>query len=534
MIKKLFSARLVIMIFPLLAAGAAGGENPCTLESIRSLSPGSAAIDSVTPVQSPVAHCEILGHTITRDPGPNRVEWTVMLPDERFNGRYYFVGLGAAAGVVPTTTTDNPIGQGYIPTTLKLLGAGFAVAGTDTGHKGSRWEFAIDNPAAKLDHGHRGAHVAAQATQAITRAYYDMDEKLYRYHLGCSGGGRMGAMAALHHPEDYDGIVASTGFGKGGSVWFPWILQYLINHPEGWVSPAKLETLEKAVAQHCAGPDGLVRDVDACGFDPASLQCQGESNDNCLTKAEIKMVERITGRHPVGPNETSGGFSLTNPTGWSSFLLGPTRPTNKGPENPWAPDPAPYSYGLGQSILRGMYFNDADFNLMDLDFNDPEHLQTLADHHADWGAVSPDLSAYKEAGGKLILWAPLGENAVPPRTEIEYYHALHEAVPGTDEFMRLYVVPGVLHCAGGPGPQDAPDRFLDNVIAWAEQGESPGAIVTSASTEIPRYFGNGAPSPARTVLVCPYPERAVFVGEEGEFAYDARNWACQSVTDNAR
>ncbi|MAT52451.1 MAG: hypothetical protein CMK32_14840 [Porticoccaceae bacterium] len=499
----------------------------CSLDNIRALAPDGANIDQVTHIATPVAHCEVLGHTITRDPGPNRVEWTVMLPDYRFNGRYYFVGLGAAAGVVPTTTTKEPIGQGYIPATLKLLGAGFAVAGTDTGHKGSRWDFAIDNPAAKLDHGHRGAHVAAVATQAITKSYYGMKDKLYRYHLGCSGGGRMGAMAALHHPGDYDGIVASTGFGKGGSMWFPWILQHLINHPEGWISPAKLQTLERAVADHCAGPDGLVRDPNACGFDPASLRCQGQSTDQCLTDAEIAMVERITSRHPVGPDDTSGGFTLTNPTGWSSFLLGTTRPTNKGPENPWAPEPAPFSYGLGQSILRGMYFNDANFNLMDLDFDNPEHLQTLADHHADWGGVSPDLSAFKKAGGKLILWAPLGENAVPPWTEIEYYHAVKETVPDMDDFMRLYLVPGVQHCAGGPGPQDSPARFLDNVIAWAEQGDRPGPIVTSADEQIPRYFGNGAPSPARTVLVCPYPQTAVFKGEKGAFAYDARNWRCE-------
>lgn len=499
----------------------------CELEEIRAISPTDAIIDSVTPIAEPVAHCEVIGHIITEDPGPNRVEWTVMLPDYSFKGRYYFVGLGAAAGLVPTTTTKDPSGQMYALTTLKLLSEGFAVAGSDTGHKGSRWDFMIDNPAAKFDHGHRGAHVSAVATQQITRAYYNMDDKLYRYHLGCSGGGRMGAMAALHHPEDYDGIVASTGFGKGGSMWFPWILQYLINNPDGWISPPKLANLERKVAEHCGGPDGLVRDPNACGFDPVSLQCTGESTDECLTEAEIKMVNRITSRHPVGPGETSGGFTLTNPTGWSSFLLGPTPPTNKGVENPWAPAPAPYSYGLGQSILRGIYFNDANFNLMDLDFENPEHLQTLADHHSDWGAVSPDLSGYKDAGGKLILWAPLGENAVPPWTEIEYYHALKETVPDTDSFMRLYTVPGVWHCGSGSGPQDAPERFLDSVIAWVEQGKRPDEIITSASTQLPPFFGNGAPSPARTVLVCPYPQTAEFIGKKGAFPYDANNWKCK-------
>src|SRR5690554_803250 len=222
-------------------SGAAMAQSVCDLKTIRTMAPKGAVVDSVTAIASPIAHCEVVGHTITQDPGPNRVEWTVMLPDEGFKNRYYFIGQGAAAGVVPTTRamegdfeaiyadtfsgTDvqkqtqkmmmAQIAGSYAATAIRKMAEGFAVAGTDTGHKGFMWDFMIDNPAAKYDHGHRGAHVSAVATQAITRAYYDMKDKLYRYHLGCSGGGRMGAMAALHHPEDYDGIVASTGFGKG-------------------------------------------------------------------------------------------------------------------------------------------------------------------------------------------------------------------------------------------------------------------------------------------------------------------------------
>ncbi|MAT50622.1 MAG: hypothetical protein CMK32_05510 [Porticoccaceae bacterium] len=515
----------------LLAGFSANAEDKCDLQTIQSLSPDDAVIDSVKRVPSPVSHCEVVGHTMTRDPGPNRVEFTVMLPDERFHDRYYFVGLGAAAGIVPTTTNMDGLGPYYANTTLQLLNQGFAVAGSDTGHKGMMWDFAIDNPAAKLDHGHRGAHVSAVATQAITRAYYDMDDKLYRYHLGCSGGGRMGAMAALHHPGDYDGIVASTGFGNGNSMWFPWIVQYLFENPDRWVSPEKLAMVEKRVAEVCGGPDTLVRDINACGFDVATLQCQGEDNNSCLTKPQVDMIKRITGRHPVSTGVDAPGFVLSNPTGWSSFLIGNTKPTSGNPENPWAPNPPPSSFGIGQSILRGMYFNDPDFNMItDLDFDNPEHLEILGEHHPDWGAVSPDLSGYKKAGGKLIIWAPIGENAVPPGSAVEYYHDLKETVPGTDDFVRLYLVPGVLHCGGGPGPQDTPERFLDAVIDWAEQGNRPDAIVASAAA---RQVTPGAqatpvaPTLSRTVLICPYPQQAVFDAPDGAFPFDADNWTCK-------
>jgi feruloyl esterase len=540
-----------ILLLGGVAANAAG-PGTCDLQRIRSITPADAVIDAVKPIAAPVAHCEVVGHIMTNNPGPNRVEFGLMLPDNDFNGRYYFIGEGAAAGFVPTTSGAGPLATYYASTTWKLLSEGFAVAGSDTGHKGMMWDFGINNPAARLDHGHRGAHVSAVATQAITRSYYAMNDKLYRYHLGCSGGGRMGAMAVYHHPEDYDGAVVSTGFGGGGSTYFLWILQYVIRNPDSWIPPQKLAFLERKVGEKCAGPDGLVRDPKACGFDPASLQCKGADTNECLTPAQLKLVERITGPYPIGPGKTSGGFTLTNPTAWSAFLIGSNRPTNTDPDNPWAlpappatagkdqiqqmvmggPGAPPASYSLGQSMFRGFYFNNAKWDFRkDLDFNNRADLQTLLDHHSDLGVLSTDLSAFKKAGGKLILWAGTGENAVPPATEIEYFNALQNAVPGRDDFVRLYLAPGVLHCAGGPGPQDTPDRLLEKVIAWTEEGKRPDAVVASAPTPAPAQGAPAGPvappSATRTVLLCPYPQSAVFKGKKGSFPYDADNWKCQ-------
>lgn len=542
-----------LVLCSVAAGGAQAAQGACELESIRSIAPADAVIDSVKQIAGPVAHCEVVGHIITTNPGPNRVEFGLMLPDANFNGRYYFIGEGAAAGFVPTTSGAGPLAAYYASTTWKLLSEGFAVAGSDTGHKGMMWDFGINNPAQRLDHGHRGAHVSAVATQAMTRTYYAMSQKLYRYHFGCSGGGRMGAMAVYHHPEDYDGAVVSTGFGGGGSTYFLWILQYVLRNPDSWISPQKLAYLEKKVGEKCAGPDGLVRDPNACGFDPASLQCKDADNDQCLTAAQLKLVERITGPYPIGPGKTSGGFTLTNPTGWSSFLIGMNRPTNTDPNNPWAlpvqpsaggkdeiqqmvmggPGSPPASFMLSQSMFRGFYFYDAKWDFRkDLDFDNKAHLQTLLDRHSDLGVLSTDLSAFKKAGGKLILWAGLGENAVPPATEIEYFNDLGKAIPGRDDFVRLYLAPGVMHCAGGPGPQDTPDRLLEKTIAWVEEGERPDAIVASAPTPTPMPGGPmpqgvAPPIPSRTILLCPYPQTAVFKAKKGAFAYDADNWKCQ-------
>ncbi len=524
----MFRARflsLAFLVSTALVGNASAAAVKCDAESIAKITPADAVIDSVKHIDAPVAHCEVLGHIITQNPGPNRVEWSVMLPDSNFLGRYYVIGQGAAAGNVLVANNPNNI---------KLLSNGFAVSSSDTGHKGSMWDFGVNNPTARLDHGHRGAHVSAVATQAITKAYYGMKDKLYRYHLGCSGGGRMGAMAALHHPEDFDGIVASTGWGNSGANWFPWILQNLVNNPEMWISPEKLATLERKVAEKCAGPDGLVRDPNACGFDVATLQCKGPSTNECLTAAEINMAKIVTGRHPAGPGITGPGFTLTNPTGWSSFLLGNTKPTSKDVKNPWAPAAAPSSYGIAQSILRGFYFDDANFDLVSqLDFKNKEMLDRMKERHPGWSAVDANLSGFKKAGGKMIMWAPLGENAVPPGTEFEYFEDLKKTVPDRDDFVRLYVAPGVWHCGGGIGPQDVPDRLLEKVISWAEQGRRPDAVWTSAAVPraVPGPAGAApaltAPPPSRTVLLCPHPQTAVFSGKKGAFPYDADNWKCQ-------
>ena len=526
---------LAVLVSSAIAAAAAAGT--CDVDSIKKIAPADAVIDSVKAQPGPVAHCEVLGHTITQNPGPNQVNWSVLLPDNRFNGRYYFVGEGGGAGFVPTAASLGESGNaGYVMSTLKLLSEGFVVAGTDTGHKGSLWDFGANNPTLRLDYGHRGAHVSAVATQAITRAYYGMKDKLYRYHLGCSGGGRMGMMAAYHHPEDYDGIVASTVARGGGSLEFAVISQYIVRHPEAWISPQKLAFMERKVNEKCAGPDGLVRDPYGCGFDVTALQCKGADNAECLTAAEISSVKLVTGRFHLGTTEDAQvpGFSISNPTGWATFLMGMTRPTGAGGDNPWAPASPPASFIVAQSLARGFYFDDVKFDVIkDLDLNSKEVLARLDERHPVWSVTTPDLAGYKKAGGKLIMWAGLSENAVPPATEIEYFAAIKKAVPKAEDFVQLYLAPGVLHCLGGPGPQDVEDRLLETVIAWVEEGKRPGPVVTSASSPhyAPPPTGPGheltAPPPSRTVLLCPAPQTAVFTARKGALAFDAANWKCQ-------
>ena len=250
----------------------------CDRAAIQAMVGADAIIDSAAPTAQPAPHCRIEGHVITTNPGPNTVRFRLQLPDHGFNGRYLFAGLGGAAGYVPSDL-ELPRGNPVIK--------GFAMAGTDTGHSSEPldWSFMQGNPAATLDYNHRGGHVATVAAQAVTRGYYGIN-KLWRYHSGCSGGGRMGVAALEHHPEDYDGIlIGAPGRSTATMLMFMWATQQEAREPGAWLSPAKLAITEQHIIAQCdaldGAKDGIVSDPQACHFRPQTLLCRPGQTDGC-------------------------------------------------------------------------------------------------------------------------------------------------------------------------------------------------------------------------------------------------------------
>src|ERR1700677_4189384 len=277
---------------PLLAA------NLCSVESIQALAPAGTTIQSAAPTPLPVPHCKIDGSIITNHPGPNTVNFRLQLPDSGWTGRYYFIGMGGSAGYVPT---DSQIPAG------NPLNKGMAVAGTDTGHQGDmlNWGFLVD-PAKAEDHIDRGAHVTAVATQKITKGYYKASA-LHRYFSGCSGGGRMATMSIERHPEDFDGVLLGAPGGRSDATMLAFIYntQQMTREPGAWVSPAKLQMLDRKVTAQCdaldGAKDGIIWDHTACNVDFKQFKCPAADGPECLTGAELKTVEVIVGG-PIGPD----------------------------------------------------------------------------------------------------------------------------------------------------------------------------------------------------------------------------------------
>lgn len=456
------------------------------------------------------------------------VKFMVALPDN-FKNRYFFVGLGGAAGYVPD------------PPDIRL-DEGFAVAGTDDGHHGENtmesmldWTFAVDRTQA-LDYAKRGVHVTAVATQHITRAYYGLGTKkrdLYRYIEGCSGGGRMGNVAAIEYPEDFDGVVSSApGINAGNPFFFGMIAAYIRDVPDRWISYNQLLAFEQILVDEYDGADGA---IDGLIWDPSVIELDFEDWASIMVDAPWPLEPPHSHPHPLfTPPQIDTlklilkgvdlfgysylGYTLSNPSGWSPFFIGLQSPEYWTPGNPYNPA----GLGMFDTYSRGLFGLDYDWTTFDFTSKTDvtNWFETFEAVFPGSGTADPTrLDSFRRAGGKIIFWHGVSDNGISAFNMIRYYQDLAQSQHGfghTQSFARLFIAPGVFHCAGGPGPQDTPEQAIAAIVRWVEQGKPPKELIT-----------NSAPTaPPRTFLLCPYPSKAVFRGGD---VNDASNWKCRET-----
>lgn len=499
---------------PLVALASTHPVRLCDVASMQLVLGSEATVVSAVVKATPVVaapYCRVDGTITTSGPGPNSntVRFTLSMP-QTFANRYFFQGEGGSAGFIPEPPE-------------KLLTAGFAFAGTDTGSPtpGANYAFAFDRTKA-YDHAQRGGHLSAVVTQKLVKAYYGTDQRLYRYHEGCSGGGRMGMVAASWYPDDYDGVIAGApGLHVNNQMIFGKVVKRLIEHPEAWVSPAQMLALERALVQRYdasdGASDGLISDPSKAKIDDDLLAA--------FTPAQRETIRILTeGMNDFG--QRYPGFTLGNPIGWSAFLLGTSAP-------PWAFIPGrfpPASFLVFDSASRGLFGPTFDFTTQ-FSFDSSADVNgwnaKFEEVFIGSGTSKPEnLRRFFAKGGKMLFWHGTADNGISMNDMLRYYNELaaqHHGVEATQRFSRLFLVPGTQHCFGGIGAQDLPDQALAAITRWVEKGEPPHSMV-----------GHAAPSPAvavpRSFLLCPYPKKARFLGgldnRRGLNVNDAANWVC--------
>lgn len=503
------------LLTALLAAAAA-------VAGLMSAVPASASAPAGSPVVLPVDRCADLVRkyaipgaptsvTVAREvpasasaPAYCLVDGTVApavgfrlkLPLTTYTGRYVQYGCDGLCGVVP----DRPIPSCGTP------GHDLAVGTTNDGHVGPKGivdgTWAADNQPARDDYFFRAPHVVQLAAKRIIATFYGKAPN-QSYFNGCSTGGREALLLAQRYPRDFDGIIAGASVNYMGpllGIYMPWIIKSNRDAAGKPILTAdKVPALHAAVMSACDGLDGLadgqLDDPRACTYDPIRLLCAaGTDAPSCLSPAQVTAVRRLY----AGPTDTRG---VRLYPGWQS----------RGSEFAWlfsiVPDPVlgDFLSDLPDNYLKyvGYPIGTPHSSLADTTFT-VASLNRLAAEGYKGNALSLDLSEFRRAGGKLILWHGWNDHAVPAVGTLDYYSRLvshNGGAAATKTWVRTFMVPAKPHCEIPGGALFDP---LPALVDWVEKDSAPSRIVATSFDQ----SGNVV----RTRPVFPYPLRAMYDG----------------------
>jgi hypothetical protein len=463
----------------------------------------------VVPASGAASYCLVHGYVIPQ------VGIELLLPTSGWNGKFLELGCGGFCGFVQTAKCEAVLRRGY------------ACLSSNLGHNGSGMDelWAYDNNlSALVDFGFRGAHVAALAGKAIAARYYAKAPSK-SYFMGCSSGGMEALSEAQRYPWDFDGIIAGapSPYFLDLVFGYEWAGRALLDKSGKLIlTQVELHTLHNAVLAKCdmddGVKDGVISDPLHCKFDPAELLCKRSQHADCLTAEQVEAVKKVYS----GP---------VTSTGYKPYTGGPL----PGSELSWVDGGASEPYAYSSSNLQNVNAADTIFRYFafvppagagwkasDLDFeNDFKRFGTV---ESIVGAGNPDLRKFKAAGGKLLLYQGLQDHSDIPRDAIDYYEMTERVMGGraaTQEFFRLFAVPGMNHCTGGPGPFAV--DYLSALEAWVEQGHAPDVLVGYHVPDLTweqayHLTGNSPLDPSVkdradfTRPIYPFPVRAVYKG----------------------
>jgi feruloyl esterase len=424
----------------------------------------------------------------------SHIEMELWLPAENWNGKFLAVGNGGWAGSISFDAMAAGLRRGY------------ATASNDTGHKGGSASFAVGHPEKLIDFGYRAMHEMAVQSKSLIQAFYNRPPQL-SYYQGCSTGGRQGLMAAQRYPEDFDAIIAGAPVYNVVHLNVSQVaLQTaMLKNPATLVPPGKRTLFANAVVNACDArdgvKDGIISEPRACRFDPAVLACTGGDAPDCLTPPQVE-------------NARSAYAAVTTKSG---ALVYPGR--SPGFESGWRiPTPGETLNPLFTDMVRFVARQDPNWDPMTFDLEKDLALALKSAGFIE--ASDPDLARFKGRGGKLLLYHGWADPGPAPENTINYYDAVTKKLGGRqDDWMRLFLMPGVGHCGGGVGPDQA--DFLGAMERWREGGAAPSQIVAA------RAGGRGGSAGAATAMtrpLCPHPQVARYDGSGS--TDDATNFRC--------
>ncbi len=493
----------VVFLFSFHAAVAMGGQ-PVACEDLQRLNlPGTVVmstelVDADETTGWP-AHCLAEGTV------EGRIRFRAQLPVAAdWNGRFMMGGGGGFVGNMQNQALGVMPGAGG-----DALTRGYATIGTDTGHRGHPPEtafldasWALDNLPGIKDWGYRAVPKVAETGQRLVEAHYGRPAS-HNYFLGCSNGGRQALKLAQLDPHLFDGIVAIAPAIDWTGVMLGHLAIARAMFPDGKdqgavLSAEDVQALNAAVNEHCDGLDGLadgiVSDPGACDFDPRTALPD-------FSEAQLRAVEAVYGGVEIDGRRFHPGFppgSEATAGAWDMWLTGSATPQ-------WLPGMPAVSVGsrFAMETFRYLAANDPGLELTALEPG-AELVEELRFVSRIASATNPDLGIFRDSGGKLLITHGMADHALPVGHSTDYHQRVAERMgEDVDDFMRLFLLPGVVHCLGGDGP----DRIdlIAAIEAWVEENQAPQSLAAL------KFDGDGEVTMARPV--CAYPMRQQHDGE---------------------
>lgn len=472
-------------------------------ESLASVALPNTTIESAAVDPGDANVCRITVLT-THPPASDKVRIWVAIPMAGWNGRFLGTGGGGFVG-------GNAAGVN------QPVASGFAAGATDTGHDGGNASFALDADGHLdwqriRDFAHVGIHEMTVTGKALTQAMYGVPPR-YAYFNGCSTGGRQGLMEAQRYPQDYNGIVAAAP-----AINWPKLLMQSTwgtvqeNAASNPVPACKLAAATAAAVAACDGidgvTDGVIEDPKRCTYDPKALVGTSAGECGTFTAADADIIRTLW----QGPTKPDGSYLWHGQSrGADLNALAASRGT------PLKTVPFVFT----ADWLRYFITEDPHFDANTLTPAAFQRYwnQSLEEYGLVIGTDNPDLTEFRDDGGKALVWHGWADQLITAEGTIDYYTRVQQRMGGakkTSEFMRFYLAPGVGHCGGGAGP--TPTATLDALMSWVEEGKAPDTL--------PAVRRDRTGKVTRSRPLCQYPLVAKYKGSGS--IDDAANFVCSA------
>ncbi len=433
-----------------------------------------------------VPFCRVLGK-ISKE-----INFELLLPNQ-WNERFLMSGGGGFVGSI-----QNSFRSG--------VNSGYATVGTDAGHKGSGIEadWALNNMERQINFGRLAIHLTAAVSKFVIHTYYCADPS-YSYFMGCSRGGGQAMVEAQQYPEDFDGIVAGAPAFSWPATGAKFIQNCQVNYPnpkelnKPVITKDNLRLLQEQILKQCDGLDGItdhiLNDPRDCKFDFSALPVCPDSlaNAGCFTSQQLAAIKTVYAAltnkqdtiypgYPYGAENEEGG--------WDIWIVG----SNPGMTH------GSLHYMFGTNMFKYLVFNDPEWNYTRYDFSTFFEETRYASAYLD--ATKTDYTEFKKRKGKMIMYHGWNDPALSAFSTIKHYQEVEQKDKNIQSYFRLFLLPGVLHCGGGPGPDQV--DWLKLIRNWVEKDSAPERVILSKED-------NGKIVMTRPVF--PFPSVSVYSGK---------------------